>query len=97
MPTVELHPDAVLEAKAARRWYRKRSPIAAELFAEELDAAIATISESPNACASYLEGTRRYVMKRFPFIVVFHETPSTIEIIAIAHGHFVSAIAEAMA
>ena len=45
--SVEVHPDAVLEAQAAYRWYRDRSDAAAEAFLTELDRAVELILESP--------------------------------------------------
>lgn len=85
--TVELHPEAELEARAARRWYRKRSPSAAEAFLEELDAAIAAISEDPTRMPEYLAGTRRCLLRRFPFFIVFVESsPTRVEVLAVAHA-----------
>lgn len=54
---IELHPEAVLEAEGAYRWYRDRNDAAAEAFLAELDRAVALISESP-------------IVGRFTFTVV---------------------------
>jgi hypothetical protein len=35
-PALELHPEAVEEARAARQWYAERSPAAADAFIDEL-------------------------------------------------------------
>jgi len=53
---VDFHPDAVEEAREATGWYEERSPAAARAFLAELDEAV--------------ESTRRYVMRRSPFLVV---------------------------
>ena len=42
---LEVHPEAVLEAQAAYRWYRDRNNTAAEAFLAELDRAVEAISE----------------------------------------------------
>src|SRR5260370_388056 len=39
-PALELHPDAVTEASAAREWYAARSQSAAARFVAELDHAV---------------------------------------------------------
>jgi plasmid stabilization system protein ParE len=70
----------------AYRWYADRSLDAAEAFREELARAGRAIQRSPQIWAPYLSGTRRYLMKRFPFIVVFRAAADRIEIIAVAHG-----------
>src|SRR5574341_1434112 len=52
----------------------------------ELDAAIEQIERGPRQWPPYLGGTRRYLFHRFPFFVVFRETGTRIEIVAVAHG-----------
>jgi plasmid stabilization system protein ParE len=81
-----LHPEAIKEARAAREWYVTRNPEAGEAFMAELDAAIERIEQGPQQWPRYLGGTRRYLFHRFPFFVVFRETDTRIEIIAVAHG-----------
>ncbi len=83
---VELHPAAVEEAKAAREWYAARSPGAADAFTQELDAAIDRIREGPERWAEYLHGTRRYLLRRFPFLIIYTFSPSAIRIVAVAHA-----------
>ncbi len=36
---IELHPEAIAEARAAREWYNERSSVAADAFMAELDVA----------------------------------------------------------
>jgi toxin ParE1/3/4 len=87
-PTLEFHPDADAEAESAVDWYTERSVAAAEGFLDELDRAMEQIRDTPDRWARYLHGTRRYLMKRFPFLVVYRERSETvIEIVAVAHGH----------
>ncbi len=83
---VEFHEAALAEAQAAYDWYATRNPLAAETFMEELDHAIEQIGMFPNAGPSHLSGTRRYVMRRFPFTVIYRDREATIEVVAIAHG-----------
>ena len=79
-----LHPDAVLEARAAREWYLARNPEATHAFMAELDRAIQHIDQAPGQWPSYLGGTRLF--HRFPFFVVFRETQTRVEILAVARG-----------
>ncbi len=41
---LEFHPRAIEEARAARRWYARRSPAAAGRFLAELDRAMEQIA-----------------------------------------------------
>jgi plasmid stabilization system protein ParE len=85
-PTIEFHPAADREIRSARRWYAARSPSAALSFVAELDRAIAKIAKDPQRSPAYLFGTRRVLLRRFPYIVVYRETPLGARVIAIAHG-----------
>jgi len=77
--------EATAEARAARRWYAERSQAAADAFMEELDHAVARIEEFPEGWPSHVAGTRRYILRRFPFSVVYHRRGAEIEVVAIAH------------
>jgi len=82
---VELHEEAIAEARAIREWYAARSPAAAEAFMAELDRAREQIAEFPEAWAPYVSRTRRYLMRRFPFSVVYRKQGQKIQVIAVAH------------
>jgi plasmid stabilization system protein ParE len=84
--SVEIHPDAIIEAQAARIWYEARSPAAGRGFLEELDRAVERISENPARWPESREGTRRFLLRRFPFLIVYREQTHAIQIIAVAHG-----------
>lgn len=83
---LELHPEAIEEAREARDWYELRSDNAAVAFVAELDCAVERISVSPERWARYLHGTRRYLMKRYPFAVVYRTLGDRLQIVAVAHG-----------
>jgi plasmid stabilization system protein ParE len=83
---VEVHPEAIAEARAARQWYQTRSPSAAEAFLSELDAGMEAIRAAPDLYPRYLHGTRRYLMHRFPYLIVYRATATVIEVVAVAHG-----------
>jgi plasmid stabilization system protein ParE len=86
MTRVEFHPDAVAEAHSAWQWYAERSPLAAAAFLSELDRAIALVSKGPYQWPQYVAGTRRYALRRFPYVLVYRERGDSVQIIAVAHG-----------
>ena len=59
---------------------------AAEMFLDELDRAIERIGNHPGQFPEYAYGTRRMVLQRFPYLLVFRETAPGMEVIAVAHG-----------
>ena len=81
-----LHPEAIREARAAREWYNSWSDEVAEAFMTEMDSAIEEIGMGPRHWPNYLGQTRRYLLRRFPFFVVFREANDRIEILAVAHA-----------
>lgn len=82
---LELHPDAVAEARDARLWYAERSPDAAAAFLAEFDRALARIEEAPMRWP-VKSGVRRYVLRRFPFLIVYRVLESQVEVIAVTHA-----------
>jgi plasmid stabilization system protein ParE len=83
---VGFHPLAADEAQAAERWYRERNEIASARFQRELDRAIDRISERPEAGSPYLSSTRRVLLRRFPFFVVYRVRGDSVQIVAVAHA-----------
>ena len=86
-PFFVIHPAAVEEGEKATRWYRQRSARAAAQFVEEVNHAIGRISAAPQRWPAGPHGTRKFLLRRFPFAVVYRELPSAIQILAVAHGH----------
>jgi plasmid stabilization system protein ParE len=78
--------EALDEAEAAARWYAERSPTAAAAFSDEIDAAESAIDRLPEAWPPFDHGTRRYLLRRFPFSVVYRIEPTRIVIVAVAHA-----------
>lgn len=89
MPTdfcVEFHEEASAEYDAAFDWYLERSPDAALKFDSEVNRAVAQISESPKRWALGAHLTRRFLLRRFPFVLIYRERASgNVQIVAVAH------------
>jgi plasmid stabilization system protein ParE len=86
MRPYRFHPEAEAEADAGFEYYWAKSPEAALNFDDELRTAYAMLRKTPHACPPYLYETRRALLNRFPYFVVFRERARKIEIIAIAHA-----------
>jgi plasmid stabilization system protein ParE len=81
-----LHPEAWLEFEAADDWYVARSLDASVGFLSDVYGALETISEAPHRWPKYLHGTRRLVLERFPFSVIYLDDSDFVTIIAVAHS-----------
>ena len=82
---VEFHPAADLEVSEAHRWYAERDEHAAARFRAALDKAVQAAAEAPEQWPVYLLGTRRLLLRRFPFLLVFRVDSSRILILDVAH------------
>ncbi len=83
---IDLHPGAIKEARAAYRWYLRRSAAAAGRFKAALEAAIAQIIASPERWPTYLHGTRYRLLRRFRFFVVYRQQGERLQVLDVAHG-----------
>jgi toxin ParE1/3/4 len=79
------HEEAGAEYDAAFDWYLERSPQAALNFDAEVNRALVQIIQSPRRWASGSHSTRRFLLKQFPFILVYREQRTGIQIVAVAH------------
>jgi plasmid stabilization system protein ParE len=66
-----VHPLAWQEIDAADQWYFERSPEASDALIAEVAEAFETISGAPHRWPTYLHGTRRFLLHRFPFSVIY--------------------------
>lgn len=85
--SVEFLDAAMAEYEAAFDWYVARSEASAANFAHELAHAISLILEAPQRWHAGPHGTRKFLLHRFPYAVIYRELPSTIQVLAVAHGH----------
>ncbi len=83
---VEYHQGAVADVKDAVAWYRQRSPKVALDFIDELHRAADTIRQAPERWPIGKNNTRRFLLWRFPFAIIYSEQESVIMIWAVAHG-----------
>lgn len=83
---LEYHQDAIGDVRSAVAWYRKRSRKAALDFVEELRRAAETIREAPDRWPAGKNNTRRFLLWRFPFAIIYSEQESVITVWAVAHG-----------
>lgn len=85
-PSVDLHPEAIAEARAAFLWYAERNPSAANSFMFALDHAVREIRSNPERWPLHLHGTRKFLLRHFPYAVIYRQTATAVQIIAVAHG-----------
>jgi plasmid stabilization system protein ParE len=83
--TVHFHPAARAELQDALRWYEERSPVAAMAFASEVESAIHRFADKPLHFPAAEHGTRRCLLRRFPYSVFYKIRQDSVMVIAVAH------------
>ena len=81
----DFHPEARIELRETGRWYADRDLNTSDDFYREVAHAIFSIRSMPDTWPIYLHGTRRYLLDRFPFSVIYREKDGMIQLIALAH------------
>jgi plasmid stabilization system protein ParE len=84
---VTIRPWAEADVREAAFWYEdKREGLGVE-FTLEVDALYDRIAENPRQFPEIEEGTRRALLRRFPYTVYFLLTADQPVIIAVLHQH----------
>lgn len=83
---LRIRSEAQEEINSAFEWYFQRSPAAAEAFLTEIGASLEQIVSHPQLYPAYTKNTRRRILERFPYSVIFQEKDDVILVIAIAHA-----------
>lgn len=86
MKNLRFHNAARREIREATVWYAESSRSAGHRFRAEVRAALASASSYPLRYPAYLHGTRRVLLKSFPYLVVFLDWQDAIFVVAVAHG-----------
>lgn len=84
--TLRIRPEAREEIHSAFDWYFERSPRAADALLAQVDASLARIVSHPQLHPRYTKNTRRCILEKFPYSVVFEEEDDIVLVIALAHS-----------
>lgn len=74
-----------IDAAASHYWHVDRK--VARRFREEILRALARIAEAPERWPVHLYGTRRVLLHRFPYSLVYRVLSDRVVIIAASHQH----------
>ena len=83
---VYIRSEAETDIEEAAIWYEKQRPGLGDEFLDELRSIFNTISETPAIYPVVHRGTRRALIRRFPFGVYFRIEDAQVIVFAIIHG-----------
>jgi hypothetical protein len=81
------HPDAKEEFDGAVEFYEQSQPGLGLEFTEEIYATLARIIKYPDAWSTLSKNSRRCLVSRFPYGLIYQIKSHTLRIIAVAHLH----------
>jgi plasmid stabilization system protein ParE len=82
-----VHSAALLESVEAGSAYDQQQLGLGAKFDEALQAAAEAILEAPERWPLQPDGTRRYLVKRFPYAVIYDYQEGIVTIVAVMHLH----------
>ncbi len=86
MLDIVFHPDIEHEVKASYDWYQNQAMGLGDDFLVELEAAYQTIIELPDTWPKFQNGFRRFLLRKFPFSVIYQCNQNTIYVVAVMHN-----------
>jgi plasmid stabilization system protein ParE len=79
------HPSAESELDEAAQFYGRIDANLAHAFLFEMERSVQAIIDHPRSSALIALNTRRRLVRRFPYGIIYRERPAEIRILAIAH------------
>ncbi len=83
--SVEVSDEAEIDLYSSYQYYAEESQKVAESFFKQIDLSLATIKKHPNSFPFAFKGVKKFVVKKFPFVIYYQLNESTIRVIAIFH------------
>ncbi len=87
MKEVLFHPEAEEEMMTSSLFYETRMKGLGYKFLKEIERSIKLISASPETWPAFFEDIKRFLLRRFPFCLLYEIHDDYIYIIAVMHLH----------
>jgi plasmid stabilization system protein ParE len=84
---LEIDDEALAEVSEARDYYAAVRPELGREFVTEVDRAISRVVANPLTWPTYSRRTRRYLLHRFPYAVIYRVKDDVLRILAVSHLH----------
>ncbi|WP_051568556.1 hypothetical protein [Crocinitomix catalasitica] len=82
---IQIEEKAIIEIKEAYLWYENQNKGLGKIFEAALDEAFKTISHSVNGFTKFGKHHNQFPMDRFPFVILYEATKTTLFIDAVFH------------
>jgi plasmid stabilization system protein ParE len=85
VPRVLFTRAAQADLDDALHWYEAHAPRMVPEFRASLSAVVQRIEANPKQFPPAPRATRRPMVRRFPYLVIFRETPDAVYVVAVFH------------
>lgn len=82
---IRYHPDAVVELTEAARYYEEQQPGLGGRFLDSVEASLSLLEKDPQIWRADSRGRRKYLVRRFPYLILYKYQDGQIYVLAIAH------------
>lgn len=86
MPEIKFHPDVSQEVRTAYPWDEEQAQGVSDDFLIELEYSFRLIRETPNTWPAFSARTRRFLLNKFPFSVIYTPSTEVISVLAVIHN-----------
>lgn len=86
MAKLIFHPDVQYDIKESYDWYEDKVIGLGDDFMNELESAIEAVTALPDTWPNFLKGFRRFLLKRFPFSLIYRANEDRVYVVAIMHN-----------
>ena len=83
---VIIRPEAEDDLKSAFSWYEDKRQGLGHDFLLQVEAGLRLIERNPKICPPEYKGTRKYLIKRFPYKVIYLLEKQRVVVLAVIHG-----------
>ena len=80
-----VEPEAEADIEQAYAWYQAQRPGLGDDFMLCIEAAIEAIADRPTSFPTIRGVTRRALVRRFPYLVLFAELPDAMTVVGVFH------------
>lgn len=83
--SIDLSAEAEVDFDKSFEFYFEDSPKVADTFFKQINHSFENIIQNPNSFPIAYKDARKYIVKKFPFVIYFRIADDIIQIIAIFH------------
>lgn len=83
--SINLSSQAEVDFDKSYEFYFEDSPKVADTFFKQINLSFENIKQNPNSFPIAYKDARKYIVKKFPFVIYFRIADDIIQIIAIFH------------